>query len=67
MKANEYRRGYHDGLREANRFFLLHEADRARCHAAGRHLAEVVQRGYAEGETAPGVMVRYVECPLAVA
>lgn len=53
--------------REQNRFFLLHEADRARCHAAGRHLAEVVQRGYAEGETAPGVMARYVECPLAVA
>lgn len=53
--------------REWNRFFLLHEADRARCHAAGRHLAEVVQRGYAEGETAPGVMVRYVECPLDVA
>jgi hypothetical protein len=52
---------------EKNRFFLLHEADRARCHAAGRHLAEVVQRGYAEGETAPGVMVRYVECPLEVA
>ncbi|MBK5964054.1 hypothetical protein CCR95_08140 [Thiocystis minor] len=52
---------------EQNRFFLLQEADRARCHAAGRHLADVVRRGYAEGETAPGVMVRDAECPLDVA
>ncbi|CRI63689.1 hypothetical protein THIOKS11450005 [Thiocapsa sp. KS1] len=52
---------------EQNRFFLLHESDRAGCHAAGRHLADVVQRHYLEGETAPGVTVRYVEHPLAVA
>ena len=62
----------HDGCTvpprsEWNRFFLRQEADRVRCHAAGRHLADVVQRGYEEGETAPGVMVRYVECPLDVA
>ncbi|WPL18963.1 hypothetical protein Thiowin_04063 [Thiorhodovibrio winogradskyi] len=52
---------------EQNRFFLLQESHRALCHAAGRHLAEVVQRDYQEGETAPGVMVRYAECPLDVA
>lgn len=50
---------------ERNRFFLLQEQDRARCHAAGRSLAETVQRHYREGETAPDVSVRYVECPLA--
>lgn len=52
---------------EWNRFFLRQEADRVRCHAAGRRLADVVQRQYLEGETAPGVTVRYVECQLAVA
>ncbi|HSO81180.1 hypothetical protein [Thiocapsa sp.] len=52
---------------ERNRFFLLHESDRAGCHAAGRNLADVVQRHYLEGETAPGVTVRYVECPFEVA
>lgn len=52
---------------ERNRFFLLSGEDRAPCHAAGHHLAATVQACCDEGATAPGVTVRYVECPLAVA
>lgn len=51
--------------RRANLRFLRQEADRAACHAAGRRLAEVMQACLAEGDTAPGVVVRYVACPLA--
>ena len=49
----------------ANLRFLRQEADRAPCHAAGRRLAEVMQACLTEGDTAPEVAVRYVECPLA--
>lgn len=45
---------------------LRRESDRAACHAAGRRLAEVMQACLEEGETAPGVSVRYCESPLEV-
>lgn len=50
-----------------NRFVLLQASDRARCHAAGRRLAQVLAECWGEGETAPGVRVRYVERDLSVA
>lgn len=49
----------------ANLRFLRHEADSKACHDAGRRLAQVLQATLHEGCTAPGVTVRYVECPLA--
>lgn len=52
---------------ERNRRFLLRESDRAPCHEAGRHLARVMQNCVDEGDSAPGVTVRYRECPLWVA
>jgi hypothetical protein len=50
-----------------NRFVLLQESDRSRCHEAGRRLAKVLQECCEEGETAPGVTVRYLERDLSAA
>lgn len=47
-----------------NEFVLLTEAGRISCHAAGRQLAAIMQISLNEGKTAPGVIVRYCECPL---
>jgi hypothetical protein len=47
-----------------NEFVLLRESDRLHCHDAGRQLAAAMQASLDEGETAPGVTVRYRECPL---
>jgi hypothetical protein len=49
-----------------NESVLLREADREPCHDAGRYLAAVLQACLDEGRTAPGVTVRYQECPLCV-
>ncbi|SDZ08311.1 hypothetical protein SAMN05421755_11049 [Nitrosomonas sp. Nm33] len=47
-----------------NEFVLLRESDRQRCHEAGKLFAATVQASLQEGETAPGVTVRYCESPL---
>jgi len=44
-----------------NDFVLLHAVDRQRCHDAGRRFAAIFQASLQEGETAPGVTVRYCE------
>lgn len=44
-----------------NDLVLLHTADRQRCHDAGRQFAAIFQASLQEGETAPGVTVRYCE------
>jgi hypothetical protein len=49
-----------------NEFVLLQEQNRLPCHEAGRRLAAVMQASLQEGATAPGVTVRYCECPLHV-
>jgi hypothetical protein len=43
------------------RHVLRSEADRAPCHAAGRAFTEALAASLREGDTAPGVEVRYVE------
>lgn len=55
-----------EDVNHRNTCFLRQESDRDVCHAAGRHLAQVLQHGYQEGSTAPGVMVSYRACPLTV-
>lgn len=45
-----------------NSFVLLPEKSLAACHTAGEHLAAVLQAQFDEGDTAPGVTVRYVRC-----
>lgn len=47
-----------------NEFVLQQESDRRPCHDAGRQFAAVMQTSLNEGESAPGVTVRYRECPL---
>lgn len=47
-----------------NEFILLRESDRQCCHEAGKLLAAIMQASLQEGETAPGVTVRYYESPL---
>ena len=44
-----------------NDFVLLQAADRQRCHEGGRRFAAIFQASLQEGETAPGVTVRYCE------
>jgi len=46
---------------DPNDFVLLHASDRQRCHDAGRRFAAMFQASLQEGETAPGVTVRYCE------
>lgn len=55
-----------EDVNHQNTRFLRQESDRDVCHAAGRRLAQVLQHGYQEGSTAPGVMVRYQASPLTV-
>lgn len=50
------------GRDETNCFYLLRESRRAECDAAGRCFADLLQRGFAEGRTAPGVTVAYRRC-----
>ena len=45
-----------------NRFVLSSNDALEACHVAGEHLAAVIQAQFNEGETAPGVVVRYVRC-----
>jgi|APTNR8051073442_1049403.scaffolds.fasta_scaffold10561_7 hypothetical protein len=45
-----------------NDFFLLRETERAACDAAGEALVQTLRACFAEGETAPGVTVRYQSC-----
>ncbi len=47
---------------EQNNFVLLHESERAACDRAGEELALLLKASFAEGETAPGVEVRYRPC-----
>jgi hypothetical protein len=49
-----------------NQFVLLRESDRDRFHEAGQRLAMELQTCLDEGDTAPGVTVRYCVCPLHV-
>lgn len=49
---------------DANEFVLLPGQDSEACHRAGEAFAEALRRGLGEGETAPGVKVRYVRCDL---
>lgn len=44
-----------------NDFVLLRASDRQRCHDAGWRFAAIFQVSLQEGETAPGVTVRYCE------
>jgi hypothetical protein len=48
-----------------NEFVLLDEDNRVRLHDAGRHLAAQFLACLEEGNTAPGVKVVYLECPIA--
>ena len=45
-----------------NRFHLLHERDREACDDAGRHFAAALSRSFAEGSSAPDVIVEYRHC-----
>jgi len=45
-----------------NDFFLLRESERTACDAAGEALIRTLRACFAEGETAPGVTVRYQAC-----
>lgn len=55
------------GRDETNCFYLLRESRRAECDAAGRCFADLLQRGFAEGQTAPGVTVDYRRCNMPAA
>lgn len=50
------------GKTEQNNFVLLRESERAACDRAGEELALLLNAAFAEGETAPGVEVRYRSC-----
>lgn len=45
-----------------NDFFLLRESERTACDEAGAALVQTLCTCFAEGETAPGVTVRYQSC-----
>ena len=55
------------GRDEINRFYLVHESQRATCDAAGRRFADLLQRGFVEGQTAPGVTIEYRPCTASAA
>ena len=55
------------GEAERSNFVLLHESGRLACHRAGKELALVLKASFAEGETAPGVEVRYRPCDIPAA
>jgi hypothetical protein len=55
------------GETEQNKFVLLHESERAACDRAGEELALLLKASFAEGETAPGVEVKYRPCDIPAA